>query len=79
MPEFYTVYRGRKSIVCLDNDAAVIDIYPVEKGDRYLVTEDDKIAFEVENSGLIYDAMDDHAREMAEHRKARGRERVSGE
>lgn len=76
MPEYYTVYRGRKSIVCLDNDSAVMDIYPVDRGDRYIVTENDKIQFETQNAGEIADVMDDHVREVAEFKRARGRDRV---
>jgi hypothetical protein len=79
LPEYTTIYRGRDAVIDLDNDGYVLDIYPVDRGDSFIVTEADKIAFEVENAGEIADHMEDHAREMADFKRARGRERVGGE
>lgn len=76
MPEFSTTYRGREVYVELDKDGYVLDIYPVKQGDKFVVTEANKLAFEVDNYEKIRDAMADYEREMAEHKPSRGRDRI---
>lgn len=79
MPEYTRFYRGRKVLVVIDNDGAVEDISPQERGDSFIVTEADKIEFEVDNAGEIADALEYHAAEMADFKRSRGRERIGGE
>jgi len=76
MPEFSAIYRGRKVMVDLDKNGMVLDIYPIDKGDKIIVTESNKIAFEIDYAEKIADVMDEYYQEMDEHRKARGREGV---
>lgn len=73
MPEFNTTYRGRKAFIHLDTQGTVLDIYPQDRGDSFIVTENDKIAFELEYSSIILDAMEEYEREVAEYKKSRGR------
>lgn len=75
MPEFSTTYRGRDVYVELDKDGMVLDIYPVNNKDKIVITESNKIAFEVDHHERILDVMAEYQREMAEHKKARGRDR----
>lgn len=76
MPEFSTTYRGREVYVELDKDGYVLDIYPVKQGDKIVVTEANKLAFEVDNYEKIRDAMADYEGEMAEHKSSRGRDGI---
>ena len=78
MPEFSTTYRGREVYVELDKDGYVLDICPVNFEDNIVVTESDKIAFEVDYQERILDAMEEYEAEVAEYKTARGRGR-SGE
>ncbi len=73
MPEFQTTYRGRKAFVHLDMQGTVLDIYPQDRGDNFIVTENDKIAFELEYNGSILDVMEEYESEVAEYKKSRGR------
>ena len=75
MPEFSTTYRGREVYVEIDKDGCVLDIYPVKNGDKFVVTESDKIEFEVDYQKAIADAMEEFEREMAEYKQSRGRDK----
>ena len=79
MPEFSTTYRGREVYVELDSQGMVLDIYPVKSGDKFVITESDKVAFEVDYQKRILDVMEEHEREVAEYKKARGRDRMGEE
>ena len=72
MPEVSLIYKGKKATIELDSEGVVLDI---DDGSGRYVSEDEKIAFELDYSMWISDALADYESELVEYKKARGRDR----
>jgi hypothetical protein len=72
MPEGTVVYKGKLVTITLDRDGIVTDI---DDGSGRYISENEKIAFEIDYSLWISDLVVDSEYELVEYRKARGRDR----